>query len=295
MIDREHERVAENMRYQKAPPGWVYTDANPFTSDGSYGLGWSSFCILDIDDDQFTTGKSGDGPFSARFGQRVEHLETRLIDFLRYENAQGRTVILSFPDDIDIDTYVTQALSQMPKPDTVRPEDPEIIIHSTTLDAWEKISAEGQLKAASELLRQARIIDPSSEVGRYLENEPPEYRDYIMFGAIASTTPEKIVASYQTGRFILDDDAVYEPGVRLYFDNYRMIGDHQIVRDGLHTVKVYKRLSLSPYLLAVIGVNDLDPRREVKMWTPRLFVERADKAFYDKIHVEGKVILWSKR
>ena len=104
--------------------------------------------------------------------------------------------------------------------------------------------------------------------------------DYIMFGIIDPTTPEKIVASYRAGRFVLDDDAVYEPGVRLYFDNHRMIVDHQIVRDGLHTAKVHKRLPLSPYLLAVIGVNDLDSRREVKLWTPQLFVERADKAFW---------------
>ena len=145
---------------------------------------------------------------------------------------------------------------------------------------WIKISTEGQLKAASELSQQSRNIDPSSEVGRYLENEPPEYSDYIMFGAIASTTPEKIVASYQAGRFLLDDDAVYEPGVRLYFDNYRMIADHQIVRDGLHTAKVHKRLPLSPYLLAVIGANEVDPRREMNLWTPRLFVERANKAFW---------------
>jgi hypothetical protein len=257
-------------------------DANPFTPDGSYGVQWSCFCILDRDDDQFATGTSGDGPFSARFGRRVDHLETRLIDFLRYEDAHGRTVILSFPGDMDIDGYVTQALSRMPDPDAVRPDDPEIIIHSTTVDAWRKISADGQLKAASELSQQGHVVDPASEVGRYLENEPPEYGEYIMFGTIASTTPEKIVASYRAGRFVLDDDAVYEPGVRLYFDNHCMIGDKQIVRDGLHIAKVHKVLPLSPYLLAAIGVDDLDPQSEVKMWTPRLFVERSDKAFWSQ-------------
>jgi hypothetical protein len=50
-----------------------------------------------------------------------------------------------------------------------------------------------------------------------------------MFGEIASTTPEKIIASYQAGRFVLDDNAIYEPGVRLYFDNQRMIRDGLIV------------------------------------------------------------------
>ncbi len=170
----------------------------------------------------------------------------------------------------------------MPNPDTVRPDDSEVIIHSTTLAAWERIRADGQLKAASELPRPARLLDSLSEVGRYLQNEPLEYGDYIMFGAIASTTPEKIVASYQTGSFLLDDDIVYEPGVRLYFDNYRIIGDSLATRDGLHTMKVHKQLPLSPYLLAAIRVIDLDPQREVKAWTPRMFVEKSDKAFWNQ-------------
>ena len=104
----------------------------------------------------------------------------------------------------------------------------------------------------------------------------------MVWSGVASITPETIVASYQAGRFVLDDDAIYEPGVRLYFDNHRIIRDNQIVRDGLHTAKVHKRLPLSPYLLAAIGVHDLDPRRKVKMWTPRLFVERSDEAFWSQ-------------
>jgi hypothetical protein len=277
------------MRYQKAPPGWSYTDINPFSPDGSYGLRWSSFCILDKDDDQFITGKSGDGPFTARFGRRVENLEARLIDYLRYENNQGRTVILSFPDDIEIDRYVSQALARMPDPDAVRPDDPKIIVHSTTADAWRIISSDGQLRAASGLSQQARIIDTSSEVWRYLEYEPPEYRDYIMFGTIVSTTPEKIVASYQAGRFILDDNAIYEPGVRLYFNNHQMISDNQVTRDGLHTTKVHKRLSLSPYLMTAVGVNDCDPQSEVKAWTPQTFLERSDKVFWSRYAPRRKV------
>jgi hypothetical protein len=270
------------MKYRKAPSGWSYTDANPFTSDGSYGSDWSCFAILDEYDDQCMTGKSGNGPFSARFGRRFEHLETHLIDFLQYENSQGRIVILSFPQDIDIDIYVAKAFSTTPDPDTVRSPDPEIIVHFTTAGAWEKIKADGQLKAASELPRHPHRENSKNEVERYLENEPPEYREYIMFGMIASTGPEHIVASYQAGTFILDDHAFYEPGVRIYLDNHRMIHDHRVVRDGLHSCKVHKRLPLSPYILAAIGVNDVDPQKEVNGWTPRLFVEKTDRIFWEQ-------------
>lgn len=239
--------------------------------------------MLDRDDDVFITGKSGDGPFSARFGQRVAHLGTRLIDFLRYENAQGRTVILSLPEGVDVDCFVAQALSQMPDTDAVRPDDPEVLIHSTTLAAWERIRADGQLKAASGLPQCARrLLDPLSAVAQYLQNEPPEYDDYIMFGEMATTMSENIVASFQSGNFASDADAVYTPGVRLYFDNHRIIGDNRATRDGLHTMKVHQRLPLSPYLLAAIGVDDLDPRREIKAWTPRLFVEKSDTVFWSQ-------------
>ena len=267
------------MKYRKAPPEWSYTDANPFTPDGSYGLAWSSFCILDKDDDQFFTGKCGDGPFSVRCGRRVAHLENRLIDFLHYENGQGRTAILLFPQGIDVDCFVAQALSQTPNTSVVRPDDPEVVIHSTTLVAWERTYADGQLKAASELSQRPHLLDPLSEVGQYLQNEPPEYGDYIMFGEIGSTTPERIVASYQAGKFVVDDDAAYEPGVRLYLDNHRIIRDNRITRDGLHTVKVHRQLPLSPYLLAAIRAIDLDPQREVKAWTPRMFAEKSDEVF----------------
>jgi hypothetical protein len=270
--------------YRKAPLGWSYIDPNPFTPDGSYELGWSSFCILDRDDDQFMTGRVDTGPFSARFGRRVKHLEVRLIDFLRYENGQGRTVILSFPEDMDIDQYIEEAQSKVLGLNVVRPDDPKIVVHSTTLEAWKTIRTDGQLKSAAELSRSSfpsvRIKESSSEVGQYVKDEPPEYSDYIMFGTIASTTPEKVVASYLAGRFVLDDNAIYEPGVRLYFDNQRMIRDGLIVRDGLHTTKVHKRLPLSLYLLAAIGVNDLDPFREVKIWTLQSFMERADNLFF---------------
>ena len=152
------------------------------------------------------------------------------------------------------------------------------------MEAWEKIRTDGQLKSAAELsqsgVQPGRILESSSEVGQYLRNEPPEYSDYIMFGEVASTTPEKIIASYQAGRFVLDDNAVYEPGVRLYFDNHRMIKDSLVVRDGLHTAKVYKCLSLSPYLLAAIDVNDVDPYREIRTWTLQSFMERADNLFF---------------
>ena len=273
------------MKYVKAPSGWSHADKNPFNPDGAYGPHWSCFCLHDSETDQFFTGAAGNGLFSARFGRRVDHLENRLIDFLRYENSHGRTVILSFPEDVDIDGFVARALSRTPDANTVRSNDPLVVVHSTTMDAWESISAEGRLRAASRRdVERCQAPDSSelSEVARYYRGEPAECGDYVMLGGVGGTSPEAVLASKQAGRFVLDEDAIHEPGVRLYFDNHRIITDGLGTRDGVHLIKVYQHLPLTPYLLAAISVDDVQLENNAQMWTPRTFVAKANEAFSDK-------------
>jgi hypothetical protein len=194
--------------YLKAPPGWSYTDPNPFSMDGSYGRRWSAFCLEEREDDQLFTGQTGQGPFSARFGRSVPHLKRRLADFLLYENSQGRTVILSFPAGIEVDAFVHQALASAPPADQPRPEDPAVVVHSTSRLSWEGIRAAGELRAASQLEgrpRPAHPSDPLDPLTAYLQHEPLEYPDFIMFGEVHSSGPELVVASYQTGQFVMDD------------------------------------------------------------------------------------------
>ncbi len=121
------------------------------------------------------------------------------------------------------------------------------------------------------------------QVEAYLHDEPPEYKDYIMFGGMDSCVPEMVLASNCTGSFILDEKAAFKPGVRLYFDNYRIIRDGLATRDGLHVNKVHLHLPLQPYLLFAVGVDDLDPQRQVDQWTIRNFVERANAAFRSSV------------
>lgn len=274
--------------YHIAPPIWNYTDPNPFTPDGSYDSAWSAFCILDGQDDQFATGQSGQGPFSACFRQRVPHLERRLADFLRYEHAQGRQVILDFPLEYNLKEYVTQACASTPTPGAVRLEDPPILVHSTSLAAWQSIQADGVLKAASQLTHSS---SPNSQgtgpLEVYLRHEPPEYRDHIMFGEIESCGPEMVVASYQAGRFIMDEQAVYHPGVRLYFDGHRIIQDGLGVRDGLHILKVHQRLPMHPYLICAIRAQDIHPEGEIVPWALRAFVDQANAALRQRMNQQS--------
>ncbi len=272
------------MRYEVAPERWTYGDPNPFTSDGAYGTEWTCFCVSPDQECELWTGRGTDpdGLFLVSIRPDVEDLDNRLADFLRYENRQGRRVIVSFPEREDADAIISRALAATPPENVVRSTDPKIVVHTTTLDAWESIRRDGMLKSLARLKAEG-LVCGDSEVDRYRMYEPEEYVDNIMLGAIESTWPELVVLSKTTGAFVGDPDTPYEPGCRLYFDNHRIIESGLGERDGLHLVKIRSELPLDPFLVATITADDADPERLMSRWTPALFVQRADAALTDSL------------
>ena len=264
------------MTYFKAPPDWDEKQPNPFTPDGSYGPEWSCFRMLDADDDIILNGTGDNGLYRFLAGRKVENLETKLADFLRYENAHGRKVIVSFPPDIAADELVNRALASVSNTSTIRPDDPRWIVHSTSLEAWERIRTCGELRSLARLRGEG--IDARG-VGLSEFREPDDYAEYVMLCRYDHIAAEHVVASQVAGRVITEEDTPYEPGVRLYFDARRIILDGLAVRDGLHILKVHDHLPLERYLVATISVEDIDPRGEVSVWTPRTFLDRANEWF----------------
>ena len=117
-----------------------------------------------------------------------------------------------------------------------RPSDPEFLIHSTTHEVWEEIRSAGEMRAAAYLPERWNLDDEDNETNRYLRSEPPEYREYIMFGGMTGSS-ELVLASYRARKFIMDENAEYRPGVRIYVKNYEIIKDKIGIRDGIHTMK----------------------------------------------------------
>lgn len=263
----------ESLAYYPAPAGWSPDAPNPFAPDGSYGVGWSSFIIVAGGGTQCFTGRSGEGPFVARMGDGVPGVAQRLADFLRYESRHGRQIIVEIPGGSA--AFIAAALAATPTAELLRADDPPVIVHATSCAAWAEIQRAGRLQASARLPREEKAEEALTEIDHYNRNEPPEYAEYIMFGTPGTPAPELIVLSKLLGRFCMDADVPYEPGVRLYLDNHRIIRDGLGVRDGLHQIKVHDQLPLAPYLLAAISVADLAPAA----WTPRRFTEEADRCF----------------
>lgn len=270
------------MRYVVAPKGWCPENVNPFSTDGAYNPGWSCFSLKGGPGRDYFSGRSRAGCWLLRLGTGARDLEQRLVDFISYENHHGRTAILDFPGEIHPEDFLTRATEKALGPSEWRPSDPEYVVHSTALRSWEKIRAHRLMKAASRT--ESRPLPARggirNEIDDYLSEEPPEYREYIMFGSLGSVS-EMILASYTAGKFQLVESTPYTPGARLYFDNRRIVTDGRCTRDGLHSTKVYGSLPLQGYLLFSVTAKDLAYKGSPTAWTPRSFSERADQLFAD--------------
>lgn len=174
--------MPEDAKWWVPARGWSYTDPNPFVDDGAYGHDWSFFCITDTEDAGWITGREASGLFSARFGRRVEDLQSRIADFLRYETRHGRRVIVSIAGCGDVDARVRRARSTTRPDHVVLRTDPRIVAHSTTLAAWASILADGEFKSTARVRREcptnaaqpAADTESLNDIERYYLNEPPE-------------------------------------------------------------------------------------------------------------------------
>ena len=104
--------------------------------------------------------------------------------------------------------------------------------------------------------------------------DPADFSDYIMFGG--GVTGEIVVNSKQQGKIVMDVNADYLTGARLYFDAKRMAQDGLLIRDGCH-LKVKDTLPLEPYLIFAATWERIGLESQVS--TPKIFSEKADESF----------------
>lgn len=266
-----------------APSGWDPEDNNPFSENGEYGPHWSCFCLDDHHEQMNFSSKNKNDLYVFRLGRKTCRLQTCLADFLRYEKKQNRNVILSFPENFkvnEIRNFVNTALSETPPQETIRADDPKWVVHSTNLEAWNSIQSDNALKSLSMLRKENKKV---KSVGFDQLREPQEFSQYIILGKIDLVNAEHVVASQQAGRIFTEPDIPYQPGIRLYFDNHKIIKKGLGVRDGLHLIKVHHSLPIEPYLVASVNVMDMRDYSKPVEWTPNSFFKAANDEFFKKL------------
>jgi hypothetical protein len=266
------------LEYRFAPVGWQSDHPNPFAADGMYGDSWSCFSTLGTPDYDYLTCRTISGCWLFKLTIARVDYTTRLIDFVRYENKNGRTVIIETSSGVATASHIEALEKQTPSPGIIRDSDEPFLVHSTDATAWRKIQSAGELTATAFLSTGRNKSDPSDETAEYMRHEPPEYKEHIMFGSVSTTSTEVVVSAFQKKKMVLREDVEYDPGARIYIDNHTLIRDGLDVRDGLHTMKVHGHLSLK-YMAAVVTVDDVEMPHGLHRWTPRTFTEKANELF----------------
>jgi hypothetical protein len=264
--------------YVMAPPGWTSDDTNPFSADGSYGSSWSCFSTLGGSEYRHLTCRTRSGCWLFRINVEQVAIKRHLIDFIRYENENRRTVIV----EARLGELSARAVADMerltPLPGIIRESDEPFLVHSTDRAGWGKIRAAEELTASAFLPKGRNLDALDDQAAAYMRSEPSEYKEYIMLGSLNGPSTEVVVSCFQKGKMILSEDVAYDPGARLYLDNHALIRAGIDVRDGLHLMKVHGHLPLR-YLAAVVTVDDVELPPGQAQWTPRTFTERANSLF----------------
>lgn len=244
---------------------------NPITGY-EYDNSWIILMLTDSPDYQQMSGSSNGCTYTIKVSRKqYKDWKMAVGDFIDFCETNEKNVILVMPE-ADLKFAKSHYEGHRYNEPFLRKNEPSILVHSTPMNSWEQIKSDGMLKSWN-ILKTQKVITEEQPIGIQL-GDPMDFSDYIMFGD--GVTGEIVVNSKQQGKIVMDTNAEYLTGARLYFNGKRMAQDGLLVRDGCH-LKVKDMLPLKPYLIWIATWDMIGLTSQVS--TPRIFAERADKHF----------------
>lgn len=238
----------------------------------AYDSSWIILMLTDSPDYQQMSGSWGGCAYTIKVSRsQCKNWEMAVGDFIDFSEANEKNAILVMPE-ADLESVKKHYEGHRYHEPFLRETEPSIFVHSTPMNCWEQIQRDGMLKSWN-ILKTENVITEEQPIGIQL-GDPMDFRDYIMFGS--GVTGEIVVNAKQQGKIVMDTNAEYLTGARLYFDAKRIALDGLLVRDGCH-LKVKDRLPLNPYLIWAATWETIGLASQVS--TPKIFAEKADKYF----------------
>ena len=252
----------------------VESNINPITG-GSYDNSWIILMLTDSDKYQFICGSKNGCAYTIKVSRsKCDDWKMAVGDFVSFNEVNAKNIILVMTEaeyKAVKDYYEGHSYNEP----FLRKDEPLVLVHSTPMNSWKQINQDGRLKSWNKL-KADRAVEEDQPIGIQL-GDPADFSDYIMFGG--GVTGEIVVNSKQQGKIVMDINAEYLTGARLYFDAKRMAQDGLLVRDGCH-IKVKEALPLEPYLMFTATWENVGLESQVS--TPKIFAKMADKAFKTK-------------
>lgn len=241
------------------------TECNPFSENGEYSKKWVSITI----NNSIYIAPEIRYVYGCSIGRKVDFWEYRVMDYINYNLMYNRNIIFIGSKRLykkAAKKYADHSIFDK----ELRPYEDTFVIHSTTMENYEKINRQGCIKSWNTLKKRNPDFE-AQPIGAML-GDPEDFRDYIMLGT--GVQCEIVVLSKQKNRLCYNADEEYIPGARLYFDTKQLAENGLLVRDGLH----YKVRDELPLELARFTATVDNIKFNGKI-TPRLFAESSDTAF----------------
>lgn len=260
---------------------FIENNINPITNC-EYDSLWLALILTSDIDTPMIVGANNGCAYTIKINKQLQDDWRMAVgDFIEYCNTNKLNGIIAITENEynDVQSYY---YGHSYNETVLRDYETPILVHSTSMENWHQIQKDGMLKSWNRL-----NISEKDPIGKQL-GDPVHFSDYIMFGG--GVSGEIVVNSKQSGKIVMDIDAEYKTGARLYFDAEKMAKDGLLVRDGAH-IKVKDCLPLEPYLIWTSTWDKVGLESQIS--TPRIFTEVSDKKFeninhYGQCHICGK-------
>lgn len=244
---------------------------NPITKQ-AYDDSWIILMLTDSTDYQQMCGSGNGFVYTIKISRnQCKNWKMAVGDFIGFSETNEKNAVLVMSES-ELKSVESHYKGHRFNERFIRDYEPAVLVHRTAMNSWKQIERDGMLKSWN-ILKTEKVITEEQPIGIQL-GDPMDFSDYIMFGG--GVTGEIVLNSKQQGKIIMDTNAEYLTGARLYFDAKRMAQDGLLVRDGCH-LKVKHRLPLEPYLIWIATWETIGFASQVS--TPKIFAEQADRQF----------------
>lgn len=249
----------------------IESQTNPITNQ-IFDDSWIILMLTNSPNYQIMCGSQNGCAYTLKISRTMcDHWLLAVGDFIGFNENIHKNIILVMSES-ELNTATKNYASHSYHESALRTYEPNVLIHSTTMDNWTSIRREGTLKSWNQIKRMNQQKE-NSPIGSKL-GDPPDFSDYIMLGT--GITGEIIVSSKQSGHIVMNPNTAYQTGARLYFDARKLAADGLLLRDGAH-LKVKDSLPLDPYLLWAATWDTIGLKSPIS--TPKIFSESADSTF----------------
>ena len=244
---------------------------NPITNT-KYDESWLVLTLSNDIPEPMIVGSNNGSAYTIKISKQIHpNWKMAVGDFIDYCNDNNLNGILAITEN-DYQEAQSYYIGHSFDETVLRDYETSILVHSTSMENWQKIQKDGMLKSWNKLNYEKNTIE-NEPIGKQL-GDPIHFSDYIMFGG--GVSGEIVVSSKQSGKIVMDIDAEYKTGARLYLDAKKMAKDGLLIRDGAH-IKVQNCLPLEPYLIWVATYDKIGLESQIS--TPRIFAELSDNTF----------------